>query len=195
MEFHNFHYSVGVCLEVFKNLHFIQFHDGEFVKGSGVYMGIENLVKVENKVKKLELKSWRLHKGNLKELVKIFPYVEDFRMINCFDFSLGCTEDFSNLVTYLETISKWTHLQNLLLIDTFYLDTICQNYMSPAYFDRDINEVLDFINNTFSQNAEIEITFGHYMDILQNEQTLIATIFKKNGTEASLLPPRLRQST
>ena len=43
-------FSVGVCVEIFKNLNYIQFYNSEFVRGASVYSGLKNFKYVENKV-------------------------------------------------------------------------------------------------------------------------------------------------
>ena len=184
-------FSVGVCVEIFKNLNYIQFYNSEFVRGTSVYSGLKNFKYVENKVKKLVLRSWTLHKGNLEELVKIFPCTEELNMDNCVDLSFRYqpssvlkqfSPKFEDLLAYLEIISKWKDLKTLRLISTYY-----SGIYTPEAFNERLELVLEFIDKNFSKEVDIELTISRRKSM----ETLIAVIIKKSGSIVTLMPPRI----
>ena len=74
---------IGACLKVFKNLRSIQFHSHanrlEFQ---------QNTMNIKSEVKSLEFASWKFLGQDcryLEDVMKIFPNVEEFRMIKCTD--------------------------------------------------------------------------------------------------------------
>ena len=150
----------------------------------------QNPMKIENKVKSLDFVSWKFvgqDNRHLEDLVKIFPYVEEFRMTNCTDSILRPdfhSNTFSKFLKYLRKISQWKNLKHISLKDTFFVES---NYYRNN-FDRDIRQVLDFVNNTFSIETKIEITFGKEWTTWGPDKSFMIAIVKEEGFEATLSP-------
>ena len=171
---------INICLTYFNSLEEINFTKGvcnQFMsictKQEGVYP--------KNTIKKLVFDTMKFHNENLKDIVCLFPYLEEVRIKNHV-MKLGAMDyknlrfELSDLITHLEIFSLIKNLKNLVLENIY-----TTNSEDPETIGYQLKDVLKIIQSRIFQVIKVRI-------IIESYGYTFAEIFKEKNRAPTIIP-------